>query len=78
MRLERTLWHDVDGRGQFASALLVEGDAEERLRELAGDVVPLENGPRITDAYGRTLAYVYTEDGASIDAALIAEGLATA
>ena len=53
-------------------------EATERLRELAGDTVRLEDGPRLTDTYGRTLAYVYTVDGISIDAALIREGFATA
>ena len=31
-----------------------------------------------TDQFGRILAYIYTEDGTSIDEALIREGLATA
>ena len=53
-------------------------EATERLRELAGDTVRLKDGPRLTDTYGRTLAYVYTVDGISIDAALIREGFATA
>ena len=44
--------------------------ATERLRELAGGTVRLEDEPRLTDPYGRTLAYVYAEDGASIDATL--------
>jgi len=48
------------------------------MRELAGDTVRLGDGPRLTDTYGRTLAYVYTVGGISIDAALIREGLATA
>ena len=53
-------------------------EATDRLRELAGDQVRLEDGPRLTDRYGRRLAYVYTQNGISIDAALIREGLATA
>ena len=32
----------------------------------------------LSDRFGRILAYVYTADGISIDAALIREGLATA
>ena len=52
--------------------------ATERLRELVGDAVRLEDGPRLTDSFGRKLAYVYTVEGASIDEALIAEGLAVA
>ena len=35
-------------------------------------------GPRITDPYGRRLAYVYALNGESIDAALIAGGYARA
>ena len=38
----------------------------------------MEDGPRLSDQFGRILAYVYTHDGMSIDAALIREGLATA
>ena len=53
-------------------------EATERLRELADDVVRLEDGPRLTDPFGRKLAYVYAQDGISIDAVLISEGLATA
>lgn len=53
-------------------------EATERLRELAGDAVRLEDGPRLIGPYGRRLAYVYTHDGASIDEVLIAEGLAAA
>ena len=36
----------------------------------------METGPRETDRYGRLLYFVYTADGASIDAALVREGLA--
>ena len=64
---------DAPERGQRCAT-----EATERLRELAGDEVRLEDGPRLTDPFGRTLAYVYTENGASIDEALIREGLATA
>ena len=53
-------------------------EATDRLRELAGDQVRLEDGPRLTDRYGRRLAYVYTESGISIDAVLIREGFTTA
>lgn len=52
-------------------------EATERLQELAGDSVRLEDGTRQTDQYGRILAYVYTENGLSIDETLIREGLAT-
>ena len=64
---------DTPERGQRCAM-----EATERLRELAGDTVRLKDGPRLTDTYGRTLAYVYTVDGISIDAALIREGFATA
>ena len=37
-----------------------------------------EDGPRLTDTYGRRLAYAYTFDGLSIDVLLIGEGLAKA
>ena len=40
--------------------------------------VRVETGPRETDRYGRMLYYVYTENGASIGAALVREGLARA
>ena len=53
-------------------------EATDRPRELASEMVRLEDGPRLTDRYGRILAYVYTADGVSIDEALIREGLATA
>ena len=45
---------------------------------MSGNTIRLQNGPRLTDTYGRTLAYVYTVDGMSIDEALIREGQATA
>ena len=53
-------------------------EATERLRKLAGDTVRVERGPRLTDVYGRSLAYVYTESGLSIDELLVKEGLAVA
>ena len=53
-------------------------EATERLRKLAGDTVRVERGPRPTDVYGRSLAYVYTESGLSIDELLVKEGLAEA
>ena len=52
--------------------------ATKRLRQLAGNSIRLELGPRIMDQYGRLLAYVYTEAGLSIDEILIREGLARA
>ena len=53
-------------------------EATGRLNELAGNSVRLEEGPRLTDQFGRRLAYVYTEDGYSIDEILVREGLGTA
>ncbi len=53
-------------------------EAASRMNELAGNSVRLEDGPRLTDQFGRRLAYVYTEDGYSIDEILVREGLGTA
>lgn len=64
---------DTPERGQRCAV-----EATDRLRALAGDTVRLEDGPRLIGPFGRRLAYVYTEDGASIDEALIRDGLATA
>lgn len=52
--------------------------AAERLREVAGDAVLVEPGPRAEDRYGRKLFYIYTEGGESIDEILVREGLALA
>jgi len=52
--------------------------ATQRLRELAGNEVRVETGPRLRDAFGRQLAYIYTAQGESIDALLIIEGYAVA
>ena len=49
-------------------------EATERLRELAGDRVRVEKGPRVVDPFGRLLFYVYTVDGKSIDEILVREG----
>ena len=53
-------------------------EATDRLKDLAGSTVRVEQGPRTTDQYGRTLAYLYTKSGVSIDEALVKEGLAVA
>ena len=53
-------------------------EAANRLSQLSGGSVRLEDGPRLTDRFGRRLAYVYTKDGFSIDEVLIREGLGTA
>lgn len=53
-------------------------EATERFKELAGESVRIEYGPRQTDRYGRLLAYVYTEDAESVAEKLIQEGLGEA
>jgi endonuclease YncB( thermonuclease family) len=53
-------------------------EATDRLRQLSGSSVRLENGPRATDSFGRRLAYAYTLEGFSIDVILIGDGLAEA
>ena len=53
-------------------------EAASRLRRLAGETVLLLAAGRLQDPGGRELRYVFTETGASIDAALLAEGLAVA
>ena len=53
-------------------------EATERNRELVGTIVRLEADARDKDEYGRLLRYVFTNDGVSIDAALVSEGLAEA
>ncbi len=53
-------------------------EAAARTETLTRDGVLLEPGPRARDRYGRLLAYVYTADGVSVDAQLIAEGLGMA
>jgi endonuclease YncB( thermonuclease family) len=53
-------------------------EATELTRDLAGDTVRVEPGPRRQDLYGRYLFYVYTGAGDSIDEILVREGLARA
>jgi len=53
-------------------------EATERNRELLGTTVRLEPDARNEDKYGRLLRYVFTNDGTSVDAALVSEGLAKA
>ncbi len=53
-------------------------EATERLRRLAGDAVRLERGPRSEDTHGRRLAYLYREDGRSIDGEMVWGGHAEA
>jgi len=54
------------------------GEATTRLRELAATELRMRPDAREHDRYGRLLRYVYTKDGLSIDAELVAEGLAHA
>ena len=53
-------------------------EASSRLADLAADEIRLAADARERDSYGRLLRYVYTPAGLSIDATLIAEGLAYA
>ena len=53
-------------------------EATIRNRELVGTTVRLEADARNEDEYSRLLRYVFTNDGISIDAALVSEGLAKA
>jgi micrococcal nuclease len=53
-------------------------EATERNRELVGTTVRLEADARNEDKNGRLLRYVFTNDGLSVDAALVSEGLAEA
>lgn len=64
---------DTPERGKLCYA-----EATERLRQLAKGAVRLEDGPRLQDRYGRRLAYLYTDDGLSIDMLMVGEGLAEA
>lgn len=53
-------------------------EATERNEALVGDTVLLLPDARERDTFDRLLRYVFTEDGASVAARLIAEGLSTA
>ena len=53
-------------------------EATQRLRDLAGNTVRVEPGPRTKARYGRLLYYAYTESGESVEETLIREGLARA
>jgi len=52
--------------------------AKSETTRLANHRIKVEYGPRKTDRYGRLLAYVYTENGDSIDEFLISNGLGKA
>ena len=64
---------DTPGRGDPCFA-----EATTRTSELVGSRALLLPDARERDRYGRLLRYVYTGDGLSVDASLIAEGLARA
>lgn len=53
-------------------------EATDLMRDLAGDTVRVEPGPRRQDPYDRYLYYVYTNGGESIDETLVRRGLARA
>jgi endonuclease YncB( thermonuclease family) len=53
-------------------------EATVRNRELLGTTVRLEADARNEDEYGRLLRYVFTNDGISLDGALVSQGLAKA
>lgn len=53
-------------------------EASQRNRELVGTAVRLEADTSNEDEQGRLLRYVFTDEGLSVDAALVAEGLAKA
>ena len=53
-------------------------EATQRFKELAGDTVRVEFGPRQEDPAGRVLYYVYTNSGESIDEMMVREGFAMA
>jgi len=53
-------------------------EAKARNAELLGTTVRLEPGARDQDEHGRLLRYVFNEDGLSIEAVLVSEGLAKA
>ncbi|MDA0770781.1 MAG: thermonuclease family protein [Chloroflexi bacterium] len=53
-------------------------EATDLLRQLAGGRVRVETGPRAEDVYERSLYYLYTQSGDSIDEILVREGLGIA
>lgn len=82
-----TLHVEVDGRDETVRLFGINApevgqpcadEATARLRALAAGEVRLLPDARDRDRYGRLLRYVYAPDGLSIDAALVAEGLALA
>lgn len=82
-----TIHVEIDGRDETVRFYGIDtperGDprfavATERTRELVASRVVLRPDARERDRYDRLLRYVYTTDGLSIDAVLIAEGYARA
>ena len=53
-------------------------EATAATERLTGSQVRLEDGPRLTDSFGRRLGYVYDASGNSIDVQLVAGGFARA
>jgi endonuclease YncB( thermonuclease family) len=53
-------------------------EAVEATRQLAGNTLRAQPGPRERDPFDRRLFYLYTESGRSIDEALVRNGLAVA
>lgn len=72
---ERVRYYGIDAPEQGEKCYQ---EATERNRELVGTIVRLEADARDKDEHGRLLRYVFTNEGISIDATLVSEGLATA
>jgi endonuclease YncB( thermonuclease family) len=72
---ERVRYYGIDAPEQGKSCYQ---QATERNRELVGTIVRLEADARDRDEHGRLLRYVFTNEGISIDAALVSEGFAKA
>lgn len=82
-----TLKVEIDGRQEtvrfYGTNTTERGQAcfkegTQRTTQLVGSEVRLRPDARERDRYGRLLRYVYTPDGFSIDAEMVAEGLARA
>ncbi|HXH20766.1 MAG TPA: thermonuclease family protein [Dehalococcoidia bacterium] len=74
-RLERVRYFGVDTPEVGADCYR---DAVERNRRLTGRTVYLLPDARERDRFGRLLRYVFKEDGTSVDATLVAEGMGLA
>jgi len=80
----RIRWKGVEERLRFYGVDTPERDeacfeeATLRTIELTGREVRLAFDSRSRDKYGRLLAYIFTNEGVSIDGALVAEGLGRA